>query len=101
MSNERADETVTTRVSRKGQTTIPKQIRDRLGIEPGDQVEWTDEGTRVVIERRTTESCLGAAVPDGTSEDERTAMAEELDEYVRERRHDQWDGPTADEPREE
>lgn len=32
------------RVTRKGQVTIPKHIRDKLGIEPGGEVEFIDEG---------------------------------------------------------
>lgn len=34
------------RVTTKGQVTIPKEIRDALGIEPGDEVafEETDDG---------------------------------------------------------
>jgi AbrB family looped-hinge helix DNA binding protein len=34
------------RVTEKGQVTIPKEIRERLGIRPGDEVtfENTDEG---------------------------------------------------------
>jgi AbrB family looped-hinge helix DNA binding protein len=38
------------RVTTKGQVTIPKEIRDRLGIGPGSEVEFvpTDDGIRVV-----------------------------------------------------
>ncbi|MDX8441562.1 AbrB/MazE/SpoVT family DNA-binding domain-containing protein [Mesorhizobium australafricanum] len=38
------------RVTTKGQVTIPKQIRDHLGIGPGSEVEFvaTDEGARLV-----------------------------------------------------
>ncbi|MBZ9700199.1 MULTISPECIES: AbrB/MazE/SpoVT family DNA-binding domain-containing protein [unclassified Mesorhizobium] len=38
------------RVTTKGQVTIPKQIRDHLGIRPGSEVEFvaTDEGARLV-----------------------------------------------------
>ncbi|RWN23231.1 MAG: AbrB/MazE/SpoVT family DNA-binding domain-containing protein [Mesorhizobium sp.] len=38
------------RVTTKGQVTIPKPIRDRLGIAPGSEVEFvaTDEGVRLV-----------------------------------------------------
>ncbi|RWM74016.1 MULTISPECIES: AbrB/MazE/SpoVT family DNA-binding domain-containing protein [Mesorhizobium] len=38
------------RVTSKGQVTIPKEIRDHLGIGPGSEVEFvpTDDGARVV-----------------------------------------------------
>lgn len=38
------------RVTTKGQVTIPKEIRDHLGIGPGSQVEFvaTDEGAHLV-----------------------------------------------------
>ncbi|MER8826017.1 AbrB/MazE/SpoVT family DNA-binding domain-containing protein [Mesorhizobium sp. M0938] len=38
------------RVTTKGQVTIPKEIRDRLGIGPGSEVEFlpNDDGVRVV-----------------------------------------------------
>ncbi len=32
------------RVTQKGQVTIPKPIRDKLGIGPGSEVEFVDEG---------------------------------------------------------
>lgn len=32
------------RVTRKGQVTIPKSIRDKLGIGPGSEVEFVDHG---------------------------------------------------------
>lgn len=32
------------RVTRKGQVTIPKHIRDKLGIAPGSEVEFVDRG---------------------------------------------------------
>ena len=33
----------------KGQVTIPREIRRRLGLETGDQVDFTIEGGRTVI----------------------------------------------------
>jgi antitoxin PrlF len=41
-----------TTITRKGQVTIPKPIRDYLGIQPGSQVDFrrTDDGV-VVIEK--------------------------------------------------
>lgn len=39
------------RVTEKGQVTIPKDIRDRLGIIPGSEVEFVpdDRGARLVL----------------------------------------------------
>ncbi|ESW81904.1 AbrB/MazE/SpoVT family DNA-binding domain-containing protein [Mesorhizobium sp. M0644] len=38
------------RVTTKGQVTIPKEIRDHLGIGPGSEVEFvpTEDGARVI-----------------------------------------------------
>ena len=35
------------RVTTKGQVTIPKDIRDHLGIKPGSEVEFVREADRV------------------------------------------------------
>ncbi len=35
-------------VTEKGQVTIPKALRDRLGIRPGDALEFSAEGDRLV-----------------------------------------------------
>ena len=39
------------RVTEKGQVTIPKDIRDRLGIVPGSEVEFiaSDDGVRLIM----------------------------------------------------
>jgi AbrB family looped-hinge helix DNA binding protein len=49
------------RVTTKGQVTIPEEIRDRLGIGPGSEVEFlaTEDGVRFV------------AVSENISEEER------------------------------
>jgi antitoxin PrlF len=38
-----------TRVTRKGQTTIPVEIRRELGISEGDRVQWVREGDRYFV----------------------------------------------------
>lgn len=35
-------------VSEKGQVTIPKRLRERLGIRPGEALEFDDENGRLV-----------------------------------------------------
>jgi AbrB family looped-hinge helix DNA binding protein len=64
------------RVTEKGQVTIPKEIRERLGIRPGDEVtfEETEEGylIRKEIEAGRFEKWRGIAETD-ESVDERMA----------------------------
>ncbi len=38
-------------VGERGQVTIPKPVRDRLGLRPGQQVEVTEEAGRVILEK--------------------------------------------------
>ncbi len=32
-----------TRITTKGQVTIPKEVRERLGLRPGDELEFMEE----------------------------------------------------------
>lgn len=45
----------------KGQTTIPKQIRDSLGMKPGDRMTFTLMPDGTVIMRVKTKSVIGLA----------------------------------------
>ena len=38
-----------TKVTRQGQTTIPKPIRDRYGIQEGDEVIYIDLGDHIAV----------------------------------------------------
>ena len=40
-------------VTSKGQTTIPKEIRDRLGLEAGTRIEWSIEDGKATLRPRT------------------------------------------------
>jgi AbrB family looped-hinge helix DNA binding protein len=42
-------------VSEKGQVTIPKAIRDRLGLKPGTLVEFRAEGGQLIGTKSVTE----------------------------------------------
>ncbi|MGI8795840.1 MAG: AbrB/MazE/SpoVT family DNA-binding domain-containing protein [Acidimicrobiia bacterium] len=42
---------MTHRVGPKGQVVIPKAIRDRLGIHPGDEVVFIEDGDEVRLRR--------------------------------------------------
>ncbi len=39
------------RITSKGQVTVPKHIRDRLGIAPGDDIGFREEGQAVIVEK--------------------------------------------------
>lgn len=39
------------RITVKGQVTIPKDVRDFLGVRPGEAVEFEREGDRVVVRK--------------------------------------------------
>ena len=41
------------RVTSKGQVTIPKEVRDKLGIAPGDEVGFREHGDAVLLEKST------------------------------------------------
>jgi antitoxin PrlF len=42
---------VTAKVTSKGQVTVPKAVRDALGIKEGDEVTFRVEGSRAVLAR--------------------------------------------------
>ena len=46
------------KVSIKGQTTIPKDIRKLLGILPGDEVEFLHEGGEVIVRKKSNAHVL-------------------------------------------
>lgn len=81
-----------TRVTEKGQTTIPKGLREKYDLEPGDEVVWMDTDEGIVVKKRTRTSGRGMLVPDDTSEETREAVAEELAGRVRERRDRNYEG---------
>lgn len=70
------------RVTEKGQVTIPKQIRDRLAIGPGSEVDFIEDGNSVKIVaaktgqvdaeafRRTLNSLAGTVDLGGMTTDE-------------------------------
>ena len=41
------------KVSEKGQVTIPKEVRDILGIHPGDEVDFRKDNGDVILCKKT------------------------------------------------
>jgi AbrB family looped-hinge helix DNA binding protein len=50
---------MTSRVGAKGQVVIPKDLRERAGLRPGVDVEFTIEGNRVSVAAAPRPSGLG------------------------------------------
>jgi len=75
-----------TRITEKGQTTIPKSLREKYDLDPGDEVVWIDTDDGLVVKKRTRTEGRGLRVSDELDESERDAGADELRDRVRERR---------------
>jgi AbrB family looped-hinge helix DNA binding protein len=80
-----------TRITEKGQATIPKSLREKYDLTPGDEVIWIDTDEGIVVKKRTRTAGRGMLVPDDTSREEREAVAEELARRVRERRDSNYE----------
>ena len=90
MSTENDTDGETTRITRKGQVTIPKKLREEFGLEEGDELIWqkTEEGIKV---RKTTRSAgRGMLVDDDVSAEKREEMATEMETEIREKRQTEW-----------
>jgi AbrB family looped-hinge helix DNA binding protein len=90
MSADDADGEETTRVTRKGQVTIPKELREEYGLEEGDEVRWelTEDGIQV---RKATRSAgRGMLLDEDVSDEKRVQVAEEMAEEIREKRRTEW-----------
>jgi len=90
MSTENDTDGKTTRITRKGQVTIPKELREEFGLEEGDELLWqkTEEGIKV---RKTTRSAgRGMLVDDDVPAEKREKMAEEMEAEIRANRETEW-----------
>ncbi len=41
-----------TKITSKGQITIPKDVRERLGLRPGDEIEFVEDAGGYRVEKR-------------------------------------------------
>lgn len=71
----------TARITSKGQLTVPKIVRDRLGLRPGDELEFAQQANQLVVRKVVSDSPFEAYV--GYLTDKR---GEDPDEIVRELR---------------
>jgi AbrB family looped-hinge helix DNA binding protein len=61
----------TSRVTSRGRVTIPKEIRERLGLKPGDRVAFVQRAGEVVLQSRipTLQDLRGSIKPRQVPED--------------------------------
>ncbi|MFB6129121.1 MAG: AbrB/MazE/SpoVT family DNA-binding domain-containing protein [Halorhabdus sp.] len=90
MSTDNDTESETTRITRKGQVTIPKELRDEFGLEKGDEVRWEKTEDGITVRKATRSAGRGMLVDDDVSEQTREEMAEEMAAEIREQRHSEW-----------
>jgi AbrB family looped-hinge helix DNA binding protein len=64
----------------KGQITLPKQVRDELGLQPGDKVEFEKRDGRYVLRRRNRSALEFAGILQRPGD--RTLTVEEMDQAV-------------------
>ena len=48
--------TARTKITSKGQVTIPKDVRERLGLRPGDEIEFVDDREGFRVQKRVAAS---------------------------------------------
>lgn len=71
------------KVTRKGQITIPIDLRQKLGINEGDEllVEATEQGNIVLKPIRKLEDCAGIYSKYGTPEEAKKELDKIREEY--------------------
>ena len=81
-----------TRVTEKGQATIPKELREKYDLDPGDEVVWIDTDEGIVVKKRTRTDARGLLAPEDTSDEKRNKMADTLSQRLRKRRDRNYGG---------
>ena len=72
----KTDGAKTTQVTGKGQTTIPKPLREKYGIEPGDKVVWIEDEDGITVRKRNDDHDAAFLAEDMTDEEaEQVAQA--------------------------
>lgn len=80
----------TTRITRKGQVTIPKELREEFGLEEGDEVLWQKAEDGIRVRKATRSAGRGMLVDDDVPEEKREEMAAAMEAEIREKRRSEW-----------
>jgi len=81
---------MTTRLTKKGQATIPKELREAFDLEAGDELLWRETENGIVVRKATGSGARGMLVDDDVPEEKRKEVAEEMTEKIREKRRTDW-----------
>lgn len=74
-------------IDSKGRVTLPQDLRERLGLSPGTEVEISAQGERVVIEPERDPEEISERMDELLGDLERTAREEEsMDQFASEHR---------------
>jgi antitoxin PrlF len=76
------------RISSKGQTTIPAEVREKLGLHTGDRIAFIEmeQGYLIIPRNRPVDILFGAlaeyAIPGTTTQDYDRAIGEGVSDHV-------------------
>lgn len=76
------------KLSTRGQISVPAEVRKRLGVGPGSTLEWDEQGGHVVVRRAgryTSEDVRRALFPDGPPKGPPPDVKEGIRAYMRKR----------------
>ena len=80
----------TTRITRKGQVTIPKELREEFGLEEGDEIRWQGDEDGIRVRKATQSAGRGMLVDDDIPDEKRQEMATEMEADIRKKRQTEW-----------
>ncbi|QGA82640.1 AbrB/MazE/SpoVT family DNA-binding domain-containing protein [Halomicrobium sp. LC1Hm] len=90
MDTDNDGEEQTTRITRKGQVTIPKALRTEFDLQEGDEVRWEKAEDGIRVRKATQSAGRGMLVDEDVPEEKRAEMAEEMEAEIREKRQSEW-----------
>jgi antitoxin PrlF len=76
------------RISSKGQTTIPAEVREKLGLNTGDRIAFIemDQGYMIIPRNRPVDILFGSladcAIPNTATDDYDRAVGEGISDHV-------------------
>lgn len=80
----------TTQITRKGQVTVPKRLREEYGLEEGDRLRWVADEDGIRVRKASRAAGRGLLVDEKVPEESREEMAEELVAEIRAKRTGEW-----------